>query len=82
MMVFQEVEDMPMEEEEEEECIMYCSPSDYVTVGVSCAFIGALFLGSIFFVCYRNWSKVGADDESEGLGTALVAVESEGKDQF
>jgi hypothetical protein len=79
MMVLQEQEEMPEEEEEEPICL-YCHPGDYLTVGLSCAFVGLLFLGSIFFVCYRNWSKVEADDESADLGTALVAVESEGKD--
>jgi hypothetical protein len=74
MMVFQEVEE---EEEGEEPICLYCNPGDYLTVGLSCAFVGLLFLGSIFFVCYRNWSKVEADDESTDLGTALVAVESE-----
>jgi hypothetical protein len=81
MMVFQELEEMPEEEEEEEPICLYCNPGDYLTVGLSSAFVGVLFLGSIFFVCYRNWSKVEADDESADLGTALVALESEGKDQ-
>ena len=77
-MVFEEKEEMEEEEEETPICL-YCNPSDYLTVGLSCAFVGALFFATMAFVCIRNSSKPLDSDESAGLVTSLVEADAEGK---
>ena len=67
-MILNELEAAP-EEEEAEPCVLFCKQSDYLTVGLSCAFIGALFLIVMGYVCIKGY--MGKEAFSVALGKML-----------